>query len=64
MYIYLLHNKYKALDVFKVFKVEVEKKCQKQIKIMRTDRDGEYYDRYHENGQAMSPFAKFLQANG
>ena len=28
---------------------------------MRSDRDGEYYGRYTENGQAPGPFAKFLQ---
>ncbi|CAL9128152.1 unnamed protein product, partial [Musa textilis] len=49
MYIYLLHNKNEALDTFKVFKAEVENQCGKQIKIMRSDRDGEYYGRYTEN---------------
>ena len=28
---------------------------------MRSNRGGEYYGRYTENGQAPSPFAKFLQ---
>ena len=31
---------------------------------MRSDKGGEYYDRYTENGQAPSPFAKFLQEHG
>ena len=60
MYIYLLHNKNEVLGAFKVFKAEVEKQCGKQIKIVRTDRGGEYYDRYTEDGQTPSPFAKFL----
>ena len=64
MYVYLLHNKYEALDAFKVFKVEVENQCEKQIQIVRYDRGGEYYGRYTENGQAHSPFAKFLQEHG
>ena len=64
MYLYLLHNKNEALDAFKVFKAEVEKQCGKQIKIVRSDRGGEYYGRYTENGQAPGPFAKFLQENG
>ena len=64
MYIYLLHNKNEVLGAFKVFKAEVEKQCGKQIKIVRTDRGGEYYDRYIEDGQAPSPFAKFLQEHG
>ena len=37
MYLYMLHNKNEALDAFKVFKAEVEKKCGKQIKIMMID---------------------------
>ena len=31
---------------------------------MRSDRGGEYYGRYTEDGQALGPFAKFLQENG
>jgi len=64
MYLYLLDNKNEALDAFKVFKAEVEKQCDKQIKIVRSDRGGEYYGKYTEEGQAPSPFAKFLQENG
>ena len=61
MYVYLLQNKYEALDAFKVFKAEVENQCGKQIQIVRYDRGGEYYGRYTENGQVPGPFAKFLQ---
>ena len=64
MYVYLLHNKYEALDAFKIFKAEVENQCGKQIHIVRSDRGGEYYGRYIENGQAPGPFAKFLQEHG
>ena len=60
MYIYLFHNKNEALGAFKVFKVEVEKQCGNQIKIVRTDRGGGYYGRYTKDGQAPGPFAKFL----
>ncbi|RVX03485.1 Retrovirus-related Pol polyprotein from transposon TNT 1-94 [Vitis vinifera] len=52
MYIYLLHNKNEALGAFKVFKAEAEKQCGKQIKMVRTDRGGEYYGRYTEDRQA------------
>jgi hypothetical protein len=45
MYLYMLHNKNEALDAFKIFKDEVEKQCDKQIKIMRSDTGGEYYGR-------------------
>ena len=64
MYLYMLHNKNEALDAFIIFKVEVEKQCGKRIKIVRTDRGGEYYGRYTEDGQEPGPFAKFLQENG
>ena len=64
MYLYLLQHKNEALDAFKVFKAEVEKQCSKQIKVVRSDRGGEYYGRYTEDGQAPGPFAKFLQENG
>ena len=64
MYLYMLHNKNEALDAFKVFKAEVEKQCGKQIKIVRSDRGGEYYGRYTEDGQSPGPFAKFLQEHG
>ena len=49
MYVYLLHNKYEALDTFKVLKNEVENQCGKQIQIVRSDRGGEYYGRYTKN---------------
>jgi transposase InsO family protein len=64
MYLYMLHKKNEALDAFKIFKAEVEKQCGKQIKIVRSDRGGEYYGRYTEDGQAPGPFAKFLQEHG
>ncbi|KAL5824162.1 hypothetical protein ACOSQ3_020225 [Xanthoceras sorbifolium] len=64
MYLYLLHNKNEALNAFKIFKAEVEKQCGKQIKIVRSDRGGEYYGRYTESGQAPGPFMRFLQENG
>ena len=64
MYLYLLEHKSEALDTFQVFKAEVEKQCGKQIKIVRSDRGGEYYGRYTENGQAPGPFARFLIEHG
>ena len=64
MYLYILHNKNEVLEAFKVFKAEVEKQCGKEIKIVRSDRDGEYYGRYLEDGQSLGPFAKFLQEHG
>ncbi|RDX73354.1 hypothetical protein CR513_47053, partial [Mucuna pruriens] len=58
---YLLRYKDEALDAFKVFMVEVKKQYRKQIKIVKSSSGGEYYGTYIENGQALGPFAKFLQ---
>lgn len=64
MNVYLLNNKNESLDAFNVFKAEVENQCGKKIKIVRTDRDGEYYGRYNESGQTPGSLAKFLQEHG
>jgi hypothetical protein len=60
----MLHNKNATYDAFKIFKDEVEKQCGKQIKIMRSNRGGEYYGIYTEDGQVPGPFTKFLQEHG
>ena len=64
MYLYMFHNKNEALDAFKVFQAEIEKQCGKQIKIMISYKDGEYYGRYMEAGQVPGSFVKFLQEHG
>ena len=64
MFLYMLHSKDEALEAFKVFNAKVEKQCGKQIKVVRSDRGGEEYGRYTENGQALGPFARFLQEHG
>jgi hypothetical protein len=61
MYLYFLNDKAEALNAFKTYKVEVKKQKEKKIKIIRSDRDREYYGRYTENGQMISPFAQFLE---
>ncbi|RYE20332.1 MAG: transposase, partial [Sphingobacteriaceae bacterium] len=35
-----------------------------KVKIVRSDRGGEYYGRYDESGQCPGPFAKFLESRG
>jgi transposase InsO family protein len=52
------------LDKFKVFKAEVENQYNIKIKIVRSDRGGEYYGRHIPYGQVPGPFARFLQENG
>ena len=64
MYLFLLYDKNEALDIFIIYKVEVEKQLGKQIKIVRADGGGEYYGRYTEKGQLLGPFVRFLQEHG
>ena len=64
MYLYLLFEKSEALDAFKIFKREVEKQLEKKIKIVRSDRGGEYYGRYTDLGQRPGPFAEYLKDKG
>ena len=42
--IYPIKERSKALDKFKIFKTEVENQHDLKIKIVRSDRLGEYYD--------------------
>ena len=41
-YLYLIQS----LDMFKIYKAEVENQLNRKIKIVRYDRGGEYYGRY------------------
>lgn len=53
------------MDVFKIFKAEVETQLGKKIKAVKFDRRGEYYDRYDGSGeQCPGPFAKYLAECG
>jgi hypothetical protein len=61
MYLYFLTDKAETLNAFNTYKVEVEKQKEQKIKIVRSDRGGEYYGRYTEKGEMIGPFAKFLQ---
>ncbi|KAH9722428.1 hypothetical protein KPL70_006731 [Citrus sinensis] len=42
-YVYLLRTKSEAFDKFKIFKAEVENQKDKKIKMVRSDRSGEYF---------------------
>ena len=45
-YLYLLHEKSQSLDIFKIYKAEVENQLNRKIKAVRFDCGGEYFDRY------------------
>ena len=49
-YVYLLHEKSQAINALEVFITEVENQLDRKVKIIRSDRGGEYYGRYDENG--------------
>jgi hypothetical protein len=42
-YVYLMRNKDESFDMFKKYKIEVENQKDKRIKILRSDRGGEYF---------------------
>ncbi|KAM1663096.1 hypothetical protein ACFXTN_038807 [Malus domestica] len=63
-YLFFISEKSQVLKCFKIFKLEVEKQLNKQIKIVRSDRGGEYFGRYTEVGQQKGHFALFLQQEG
>ena len=42
----------------------MEGKLDRKVKIVKSNRGGEYYGRYSESGQHPGPFAKFLERRG
>ncbi|KAK9672915.1 hypothetical protein RND81_12G134500 [Saponaria officinalis] len=62
-YLYLIHEKSESLDMFKAFKAEVELQLNKRIKVVRSDRGGEYYGRYDGSGCQLKPLLKHLMSS-
>ncbi|KAK9119049.1 hypothetical protein Scep_017142 [Stephania cephalantha] len=54
-HVFLIKNKREAFDVFKIYKAEVENQLDKKIKVLKTDRGGEYDS---------IEFAEFCNTNG
>lgn len=54
-YVYLMRNKDEAFDMFKRFKAEVENLHERKIKMLRSDRGGEYFS---------TKFDAFCEDNG
>jgi transposase InsO family protein len=63
-YIYLLHKKSQAVDALEVYITEVERQLDRKVKVVRSDRGGEYYGRYDGLAQCPGPFAKLLEKHG
>ena len=49
-YIYLLHEKSQAIDTLEVYIKKVERQLDKNVKIIRFDRSGEFYGKDNESG--------------
>ena len=60
-YVYLLHEKYQAVDALEIYLNELERHLERNVKVVRYDRCMEYYGRYNENRQHPGPFAKLLK---
>ncbi|GKD22154.1 retrovirus-related pol polyprotein from transposon TNT 1-94, partial [Tanacetum coccineum] len=56
-YVYLLHEKSQFTNALKVFLNEAERQLDRKVKIVRSDRGGEYYG----FGQCPGPFKEFLE---
>ena len=52
------------MDVLQTFITEVERQLNRKVKVIRSDRGGEYYGKTTEVGQVLGPFAKFLESKG
>ena len=49
VHVYLLKNKDEAFSMFKIYKAEVENQLNKKIKVLRSDRGGEYFSNEFSN---------------
>ena len=63
-YVYLLHNKFEALETFQTYQTEVEKELDRKITVVRSDRGGEDFGRMDRDGVNHGPFAEYLKEQG
>ncbi|GJY00491.1 UBN2_2 domain-containing protein [Tanacetum coccineum] len=64
MYMFLINEKSESLEMFKTFKAKVENQPDRKIKVVRSDRGGEYYGRHTDVGQAPGSFFDFSKDHG
>ena len=60
-FVELIREKSESLEAFKAFKTKIELQQGKKIKVVHSDRGGEYYGRYDETRRNLGPFARYLQ---
>jgi len=53
--------KSQSLNIFKIYKAEIENQQNRKIKTVRSDRSGEYYGRYNESSRYLGSFVNFLK---
>ena len=52
------------MDVLEIYITEIERQLDKKVKIVRSDRDGEYYGKYDGIKECPDSFAKLLEKRG
>ena len=57
--LYLFHEKSQSLNMFKIYKAEVENQLKRKIKVVKSDHDGEYYGKYNGSDRCPGPFVNF-----
>jgi len=60
-YVYLLHEKSQVVDALKIYLNEVERQLDRKVRVVRSNRGGEYYGRYDETGLHLGSFVKLLK---
>ena len=45
-YVYLLHEKSQVVNALEIYLNEIERQLDRKVKIIRSDKGGEYYGRY------------------
>ena len=60
-FVELIREKSNSLEALKAFKAKVKLQQGKKIKVVHSDRGGEYYGRYDDTGCNPRPFDKYLQ---
>nr|GEX43588.1 putative zinc finger, CCHC-type [Tanacetum cinerariifolium] len=64
MYLFLINEKSKSLEMLKSFKAKVENQLDREIKVVRSNRGGEYYGRHTDVGKAPGSFFDFCKDHG
>ncbi|CAD5181857.1 unnamed protein product, partial [Musa acuminata subsp. malaccensis] len=60
-YVYLIHEKSQAIDTLEVYINEVERQLDRKVKIVRSDKGGEFYGRY-DRSDPLS-FSQAIESN-